>query len=106
MLPELFVATRLAAFGPAGAVWAERTCTVQLAPGFRVVVHVVVPSENCVASVPPSVNRVAAVNDSGLRPLLVSVNERAGVLTVPTCCVAERRPVDAVSVASGAIDTS
>ena len=106
MLPELFVATSVADLGPAVPVGRNVTCTVQLAPGFRVVVHVVVPSANCVGSVPPSVNRVAAVNDSGLSPLLVSVNERAGVLTVPTCWLPNAVPLTAVSVASGAIDTS
>ena len=81
------------------------TCTVQLPPRGQARVHVVAPSGSCAASGPLSVNRVAAVNVSGLRPLFLSVNVRAGVLR-PDLLVAERRSLTAVSVASGATDTS
>src|SRR3954447_9088246 len=60
--PELFVATRLADLAPAGAAALNETCTVQLAPGARLVVHVVGPRTKLAASVPVRLNRVAAVN--------------------------------------------
>src|SRR4029077_12738759 len=70
-VPALFVATRFADFAPVGATGLNVTSTVQLPPRGRLVVHVVVPMRKLAASVPVNVNRVVAVNVSGLRPPFV-----------------------------------
>jgi hypothetical protein len=87
--PELFVATRFADFVPAGVTGLNETCTRQLDVDVSVAPQSVVPSAKLAASVPVTLNFVAA-SVSGVSPVFLSVNVFAALVSRSAGCRTQR----------------